>query len=97
MTTRTRVIRLAVTTNDDWIVGNEEYAPDEGWEEIQTAMMKGINQLWQNQVGFLFNYGKSPTNVSVIEWEDEICPECEGTNLSDDKALCFDCEGGPND
>jgi len=29
--------------------------------------------------------------------EDEVCPECEGTNINWDFAECRDCKGGPND
>ena len=32
---------------------------------------------------------------SDIESYKETCPECDGTNLTEDKTRCWDCNGGP--
>jgi hypothetical protein len=40
--------------------------------------------------------GYSLTNLllNILDYEEtnQICPECEGVNLTEDKTKCFDCE-----
>ena len=37
-----------------------------------------------------------PTKKLIIEkMDDSYCPECDGTNLTEDKTRCGDCDGGP--
>ena len=37
-----------------------------------------------------------PTKKIFIERMDGLhCPECDGTNLTEDQTRCWDCDGGP--
>ena len=35
--------------------------------------------------------------IQVLHQDDDrkVCPECDGTNLNEDKTRCWDCDGGP--
>jgi len=87
----TRVIRLLVTTDEEWLTNNGDDTSEQGisdsWEELENSIKSVLNK----------EFYWDTTEISIIEWEDDECPECNGNNINGDIPECRDCEGGPND
>ena len=87
----TRVIRLLVTTDEEWLTHDGEDTSKQGisdsWEELENSIKSVLNK----------EFYWDTTEISIIEWEDDECPECNGNNINGDIPECRDCEGGPND
>ena len=43
---------------------------------------------------FAANYDAGAERMKE-EQRSKVCPECDGTNLTEDKTRCWDCDGGP--
>ena len=88
----TRVIRLLVTTDEEWLTHDGEDTSEQGisdsWVELETRIKGAMKSLV---------YGSDMIQISIIEWEDDECPECNGNNINWDIPECRDCEGGLND
>ena len=87
----TRVIRLLVTTDEEWLTHDGDDTSEQGisdsWEELENSIKSVLNK----------EFYWDTTEISIIEWEDDECPECNGNNINGDIPECRDCEGGPND
>ena len=88
----TRVIRLLVTTDEEWLTHDGEDTSEQGisdsWVELETRIKSAMDKEF---------YWGMQAEISIIEWEDDECPECNGNNINGDIPECRDCEGGPND
>jgi len=88
----TRVIRLEVTADEEWFTddGNDpsEQFISDAWEDIGKRIKDALNYRALTL---------DMAEISIIEWEDDECPECNGNNINGDIPECRDCEGGPND
>ena len=86
----TRVIRLLVTTDEEWLTHDGDDTSEQGisdsWEELENSIKSVLNK----------EFYWDTTEISIIEWEDDECPECNGNNINGDIPECRDCEGGPN-
>ena len=87
----TRVIRLLVTTDEEWLTHDGDDTSEQGisdsWEELENSIKSVLNK----------EFYWDTTEISIIEWEDDECPECNGNNINGDIPECRDCVGGPND
>ena len=87
----TRVIRLLVTTDEEGLTHDGEDTSKQGisdsWEDLGNSIKSVLNK----------EFYWDTTEISIIEWEDDECPECNGNNINGDIPECRDCEGGPND
>ena len=54
-----------------------------------------IGWKYEDLYGYYFEEITDVLRVRHHNWERKVCPECDGTNLNEDKTRCWDCDGGP--
>ena len=97
-----RVLRLEVTADEDWLTCDGNATSDleisRSWTELEERIMSAINHYENSRY---FNSGNGRPRINIIEWEDgndnDRCPECGGNDINWDKPECRDCEGGSHD
>ena len=85
------------------IIGHKEFARDmeDRGGELADDWKNGVMDDWTNTMvdTLEYDYGMEKKIASYFVRENEIdgphCPDCDGTNLTEVKTRCWDCDGGP--